>query len=252
MSKLLERSDRLRFVILESPYDSWNHPLAETIYGRMVTLKLQGYGREFPYGVMAVDSTDMISDHLLVCEETDDGLRPLVGNKSIILNKCERFHMPFAGLSIPEEAKAHEHILVMNEIIRNAKETGRDIRYAASWTMAPRERGQGEWTDLLRELFTAIYTSYYLEIPKVGITAGATIRFKVDAYVKWLGHVALHRDGRELPPIKVPHLNDEPVLWTHLESFNLEPRRVAKKWQKLWNNHVRISAPVAQAQKKAA
>lgn len=255
MSKHLERLDRLRFVIMESPYDSWGHPRTEEVFAKMMTLKLRGYGKEYPYGVMAVDTTDMISDHLLVCEETDAGLRALVGNKSVPLSKCEQFHLPWPGLSLLEDAKAHPHDEVMRGIIRDCKETGRDLRYAGSWTMDPAERGQGEWSTILRELFTAIYCSYYMSFPKVGVITGGTVRFKVPDYVKWLGHEGLALNGVELPPLNVTHLAGESVLWTYMTQVGFEPRQVVRKWQKLWDNQLRIpaQAPAIQpAVKRAA
>jgi hypothetical protein len=240
----LKRIDRIRFVILESPYDTWGHPMTESLFSKMVTLKLNGYGREYPYGVMAVDTTDMICDHLLICEETEDGLRPLVGNKSIPLSKCEQFHLPFPGLSLLEEAGAKDHVVSMQKLIAHTKAHGGDLRYAGGWTMDPNERGQGEWSKQLRELFTAIYISYYLSIPKVGVITGATMRFKIETYTKWLGHEPLHLDGKELDPINVVHLAGEKVLWTYMNRIGLEPRIVAKKWAKLWHDrlHIKVEA----------
>ena len=239
---MLERLKNMRFVIIESPYDSWNHPLMEQVFARMIGMKLRGYGKEYPYGVMALDTTDFISEHLLICEETSEGLIPIVGNKSVPLSKCDFHHVPFPGLSCLEEAKAHEHAKVMNQIMDRCRKDGVDLRYAGSWTMEAKERGNREWSLALRDLFTAIYTFYYQSLPNCEVITGGTCRFKVDSYVKWLGHEALTLNGKELDPINVFHLAGEKVLWTHLKKFTPEAEAVAGLYQHLWENHVRIKA----------
>lgn len=237
---MLHRVANIRFVVIESPYDSWDHPLMEKMFSRMVGMKLRGYGKEYPYGVMAVDTTDFFSEHLLVCEETPDGLIPILGNKSVALGKCDFHHVPWPGLTCLEEAKATDHVRAMNAIMERTRARNIDLRYAGSWTMEAKERGNKEWSAVLRDLFTAIYVSYYESVPPVEVITGGTCRFKVDNYVKWLGHEALSFNGRELDPINVFHLAGERVLWTHLREFSPEARQVAKLYAHLWKNHVHI------------
>lgn len=252
---MMDRVNRLRLVVMESPYDSWDHPLTEPLFAKMVGLKLKGYGRVFPYGVLAADTTDLISDHLLVCEETETGLRPLFGNKSVPLKKCELHHLPFSGISVVEEAGASEHVEVMRQIILDAKQTDADLRYAGSMTIDPSETGNKEWSTILRELFTTIYVRFYQSLPKAEVIAGATLRFKIEAYTKWLGHQQLEKDGKVLPPIRIAHLANEPVVWTHLREFSPEAQAIAKKWEKMWDNRIHIPATLQQqmgSEKKSA
>jgi hypothetical protein len=251
---MMNRLERLRLVVMESPYDCWDNPLVEPLYAKMVGLKLRGYGRVFPYGVLAADTTDLISDHLLLCEETPQGLVPLFGNKSVPLNKCEIHHLPFPGISVPEESGAHEHVEAVKHIIANAKKLGHDLRYAGSMTIDPKESGNKEWSKILRELFTTIYFNYYQSLKNAEILAGATIRFKVDSYTDWLGHKRLELNGKTLGPVHVAHLANEPVVWTHLTEFSFEARRTAKKWESMWLNRIHIPATSSQSKnlKKAA
>jgi hypothetical protein len=247
------RIERLRLVVMESPYDCWDNPLVEPLFAKMVGLKLRGYGRVFPYGVLAADTTDLISDHLLLCEETPQGLVPLFGNKSVPLNKCEFHHLPFPGLSVPEESGFQEQAQAVRKIIKAAKDSGADLRYAGSMTIDPKESGNKEWSKTLRDLFTTVYFHYYQSFKRAEILAGLTLRFKIDDYGKWLGHKPLEWNGKVLGPVNVLHLANEAVLWTHLTEFSLEARRTAKKWQSMWDNRIHIPATLHKnINKKAA
>jgi hypothetical protein len=243
-------------VVLESPYDSWADAHTELIFARMVGLKIRGYGREYPYGTLAVDTTDMISDHLLICEETSEGLRPLFGSKSVPLKKCLAHHLRFPGLSVPEDANAHQQAASVKRIIERALASHVDLRYIGSMTMDPSERGDKEWSLYMRDLFTAMYTSFHLELPtRFETLAGGTIRFKIDQYVKSLGHKSLVNErGEELGPISVTHLASEPVLWTHLTEFSWDARRVAQTYKHLWEArlHIKADRTVFEKLKRAA
>lgn len=236
------RIERLRLVVMESPYDSWNHPLTEPLFGKMVGLKIKGYGRVYPYGVLAVDTTDLISDHLLICEETESGLSPLFGNKSVPLTKCELHNLPFSGLSVVEESNAPLHVQAMKRIIADSKKNGVDLRYAGSMTIHPDETGNKEWSLTLRELFTTLYVRFYQSLQKAEVITGATLRFKVQNYTGWLGHQLIEHNGAPLGAVQVAHLAKEEVLWTHLKAFTPEAQMTAQKWDHLWQNRIHIEA----------
>lgn len=250
---MLERVRKLKFVVLESPYDTWSHPLTEKIFSRLMGLKLKGYGCEYPYGVLPVDTTDFIADHLIICEEEDGELQPIVSIKSVSLAQCRQHGLVFPALVLMRQAGATVHAETIEQIIQTADNHDLDLRYVGSWTIDPDHRGDKEWGDVLRELFTTIYVSFHHD-RKSQTIAGGTLRFKVDKYIQWLGHQPLSRDGKALPTVRVQHLAGEENLFTHLQSFTFESRSVAKKWQALWNDRIVIPRdPVQiQARKKAA
>jgi hypothetical protein len=253
------RIERLRLVLMESPYDSWNHPLTESLFGKTIGLKLKGYGRAYPYGVLAADTTDLISDHLLVCDETDQGLKPLFGLKSVPLDRCEFHRLAFPGLSVVEASDAPLHCRAVNKIIWDAKANNVDLRYAGSMTIHPDETGDKDWSRTLRELFTTMYVNYHLSLPRrVETLAGGTLRFKVEQYIHSLGHRPIELNGEVLGPVQIAHLAREKVQWTHLKEFSLEARQIARKWKEKWENRIHIEAHRAleqipsQIQRKAA
>lgn len=249
---MANEAGNLKFVILESPYDTWGHPETERLFARMCGLKLRGYGNEYPYGVLATDTTDMISHHLLICEETDDGLIPIFGNKSVPLSKCDAHLVSFPALSLFEQARAPEHAEAMRGLMSEAREKGRDLRYAGSWTVEPRVRTSKERAKELKEMFTALYIAYHLEVPKLQLLTGATVRFKVPELVKTLGHHAMRSGSKELGPVNVHHLAGELVLMTLLTEFTFEARQLAKKWEPMWKSHLRIAMGHVDSVKKAA
>lgn len=241
---LIDRAKRLQLIVLESPYDTWNHPLTQALFLPMIELKLKGYGRAYPYGVLAADTTDFIADHLLVCEETDQGYVPIFGNKSIPAEKCEMHYVAFPGLSLLEDSGAMRQAAVMRKIMENAKQNNVDLRYAGSMTIHPKEVGNKEWQAIMRELFTTIYVKYYRNLGReFEIITGATVRFKVPEWVKKVGHVPFEENGEVLPAVQLHHLAGEDVIWTTLKEFTFEARRIADKWESLWNNRIHVAAP---------
>lgn len=248
---MLERVSKLKFVVLGSPYDTWSNPLTEKLFARLVGLKLAGYGHEYPYGVLPLDTTDFVADHLIICDEDEQGLKPIVSIKSTSLAQCRAHKLPFPALTLMQLVKKNEHANVIEQIMAQSEKNGTDLRYVGSWTIDPNERGNKEWGDVLRELFTAIYVSFHLE-NKSQTIAGGTLRFKVDKYIQWLGHEPLLMDGHQLSTVPVFHLNGEENLFTHLKSFSFESRSIAKKWQKLWDERIVIPRDTSRIVRKLA
>lgn len=248
---MIERVNKLKFVILGSPYDTWKHPLTEKLFARLMGLKLSGYGHEYPYGVLPVDTTDFIADHLIICEEDDLGLKPICSIKSTSLEQCKIHNVTFPALALMRQAEAFEHAYAIEKIMNKATSEKADLRYVGSWTIDPEQRGNKEWGDIMRELFSAMFVSYHLE-SKSQTIAGGTLRFKIDKYVQWLGHQPLSMNGQPLSTVRVQHLAGEENLFTHLTSFTFEARSVAKKWQTLWDERIVIPRDQTRRNIKAA
>jgi hypothetical protein len=98
------KDKQLRVVVLESPYDTWELPQVEKIFSDMIGIKLRGYGRQYPYGVLPVDGADLISTHLLLCDK--DSLQPIMGIRWTSLNKCRAHYITFPALSLVQQAGA--------------------------------------------------------------------------------------------------------------------------------------------------
>ena len=59
--------NKIKIVVMECPYDTWDINPTQELFGKMVSLKLAGYRARHPYGVMPVEAYDYIGIHQLVC-----------------------------------------------------------------------------------------------------------------------------------------------------------------------------------------
>ncbi|MGZ5279528.1 MAG: hypothetical protein ACXWC9_06280, partial [Pseudobdellovibrionaceae bacterium] len=108
MSNII-RSQNLRFVVLKSPFQIWTQLENDTfkdLFHDMVRLKLQGYGLEYPRGVLPVDTSDFIATHLLVCKEEGSRLRPIMGFKTTSFADCEHHQIAFPALGLVQAAES--------------------------------------------------------------------------------------------------------------------------------------------------
>lgn len=236
-----ECMENLKIVVLESPYDTWNDPITGNLLKDLIGFKLRGYGRLYPYGIMPVDGTDLISTHLLTCRLRADGsLCPIMGVRFTSLKKCRLHYTNFPGMSLVQQANSPEHIEALEKIISEVDTRNADLFYEGSFTIDPMERETKERSIFFRELLTLMYVSYQKETNYSELMGGGTIRFKMEKWLASLGHTPFTKNNIELGPIKVKHLAGEQVLVMHLKEFSFEALRITKKWQHLWDDRLVI------------
>ncbi len=237
--------DELQIVVLESPCDTWDQPQVPDLYRDMITLKLKGYGCEYPYGVLAVDGSDLISTHLLLCKKNrEEGrLRPVMGIRWTSHVKARVHYLKFPGMALLEQAQAYEHVEALRDVMRSADARGVELFYLGSLTIDPEERTNKAQSRMYRELLTTMLVNYHRQIPGCELMAGGTMRFKIDDYMRGIGYRPLQLKDRELGSIHVHHLAGEEVLPMHLRQFSFEARQTAEKWDELWQNRIWIESP---------
>ena len=228
----------LKIALLENLYDIWGDREAENLFRDVIGLKLRGYGKEYPYGVLPVDGNDLISTHMLVCELENGALKPMMGIRWTSLKKCQLHYTTWPGLSLVQQAGAPEHLAAMEKLIASANERKVDIFYSGALTIEPVNRGNKQRSLALREILTGMYVGYQREHRFSELLAGGTVRFKIHDWLASLGHKPLALDGRDLGPINVRHLAGETVQVMHMSEFSFEARRIAKKWEQLWNERI--------------
>lgn len=233
--------EKIKIVILESPYDTWSNPQVGEMLIKLIGVKLRGYGHEYPYGVMPVDGADLISTHLAACRvENDESLSPLMAIRWTSMKKCRLHYTGFPGMSLLQQAGATEHIKALEDVIRSADERDTDLIYSGSLSIDPSQRGSKERSLFFRELLTMMYVNYQKQIGFAELMAGGTCRFKIERWLESIGHSPLSLKNETLPPIEVRHLAQEKVQVMHLQEFSFEALRIAQKWQHLWEERLVI------------
>lgn len=124
--------EKLKIVILESPFDNWSNPFVGEFLKDLIGLKLRGYGHEYAYGVLPVDGADLFSTHLALCREEDNRkLKPLMAMRWTSLKKSRQHHMNFPGMSLLFQAGATEHMRSLEKIITDVDARNSDLFYTA-------------------------------------------------------------------------------------------------------------------------
>jgi hypothetical protein len=235
-----------RLVVMRSAYEAWDEPGMPEFFHEMVRLKRLGYGRNYPVGVLPVDTTDMIAHHVLLLDEGRDGRpRALMGYKSTNLSACDAYNLTFPGMSLVRSAGADLHARAMERIVRRCRTEGRDLAYLGSWTVDP-EVESPALKQALREIFLSTYCLLYETQGVSEVVIGGTLRFRTEHVFRRLGHQPLAWRRKALPTIRVAHLMGEEVQVMHARRFNEELRPVVERWRYLWEAR-RIIEPSASA-----
>ncbi|AGH94554.1 hypothetical protein [Pseudobdellovibrio exovorus] len=235
-------NEKLKIVVVESPYDTWEDPRVGGFLKDFIGVKLRGYGHEYPYGVMPVDGSDMISTHIALCRvEADESLVPIMAMRWTSLKKARQHFMNFPGMSLLQQAGAPLHQKALAEIIEEVDRQNKDIVYTASLSIEPSERTSKERSLFLREILTMMFVSQQKAMGFPELFAGGTCRFKIEKWLDNCGWKPLQTENEEnLGPIHIHHLAGELVQVMHLQEFSFWALEISRKWQHLWNERLLI------------
>lgn len=205
------QKEQLRFVILESPYRHWEDPDARDFFGKVVSLKLKGYQHEYRAGVLPLDTTDFVCDHLAICAENSEGLTPLLAFKSMSLTACELHRLDFPLVNLTRMSHVPDHEAAVASILKSCASRRERVLYYSSLTIDPRYRRDPAASALLHDAFAALHALEFQDAGPGHAMILAVLKFKVPRIFTPLGYAPLSLAGRELPPFPLRSLQEEPV-----------------------------------------
>jgi hypothetical protein len=238
----------LRFVVLDNVFKNLESTEVRDLFGQVILLKKRGYEAEYKPGVLPVDTTDMITSHLMVCRDTKEGLIPIMAYRSTEEARCLEYNLPFSALALMRACKAPDHEKALSLFLEQSKFAGVPVAYDSSLTMDPEARKDPELKKLLQELFIATHVHFHLNMGAPRVIAGGVVRFKMERYYELWGYRALNLNGKTLPDLKVPFVHDEVTRFFTLTKFSDETIKIADKYQSIFDNRIVIGEP----KKKAA
>ncbi len=252
----MTESKNFEIAIVRHASDNWDNPEVQRLFAQIVQLKIQGYHCEYPEGVLPVDTTDFICDHIVICQrDTPFQLRPVLAFKSTNLESCRRHRISFPGITLAEQAGAKPHAETLRAIVAACERLHQNIAYVGSWTISPDVRKNRDLVLQIKEIMKVIFYFYHSELRIDKIVAGATQRFKTGDFIKFWGfEPLLDSQNAVLEPIRVKHLFDELVQLQYLQKFTDESRNFAVAHSHIWHNRTEYSLlpDSRQASKKAA
>jgi hypothetical protein len=231
---------KFRIVVLDSPYDSLNSSEAQKFFSHFVDLKLRGYGCEYPYGIMPVDTTDFLATHLGVFMEKGNEIVPVAAFKTISERKCKIHGVPFSGLQVPGSSGAHDTVKAVEHIVERSRSMGSFLTYEGSWTFDPAVRKDPQLAAEIYRICTCMHVNQHLRYGKMDSLCCGLLRFKTDRIMKGLGYDVLTWQGREVQPFAQASLKGEMVLMHHATEFSNRALRTAEQYRDYWDNRIEI------------
>ena len=231
-----------RVVTLDSPYETWHSLRTRTLFADLVDMKLRGYQDKYFPGVLPLDATDFVGTHHLICEESPRGFRPLMGFRSMTVERAAYHRLTFPALALAQACGSKDHLLAVEKIVKTAGAHGRRLSYESSWTMLPSVSRDPAVADELHKILRAIKL-LHLEADLIDESLmGAALRFKVPSLFTKLGYQPVTLEGSDLPSVGVPFMGNEQILLLHLQRFSPCAMSFADQYRELWNHRVLISS----------
>ena len=231
-----------QIVALTYPYKTWFTQPTQALFNEILSLKLKGYGAEYPFGVLPIDTTDFIASHYMVGFQSKKNFRPLMAFKTTPLRRCEQHQLSFPGLNLVQQAQAPEHIAQVQKIMERVLWQKKELAYLASWTVDPIVRKDKEMAQKLRDIFKGLFVHCHRELNVEEVLIGGTLRFKTERIFSELGCQPLTDQFQmELSPIQVKHLFAEKVMVMHLQKFSENAEHSARNCADLWEKRISYS-----------
>ena len=246
------RGGKLQIVVINAPYDTLDNPLTQELLGKLVALKIAGYQKEYPYGVLPVDTGDFVGTHLIVCEELEGKFTVLMGYKSISIERCETHHLKFPIFHLLESEPLENYRQAVRDVLSEAVSKNESVAYNASWTISPEVSRDTVLRKICVDLTVAMMYFYYTEYKIRHIVAAAIRRFKVDRLKLFIGYNYLKLGETVLPPVMLPTFFNEVASVMHLTEFTPEAIELSMSYLGLWENRITLERLNSQPQQKAA
>jgi hypothetical protein len=238
----------IRIVSLECPYDNWDNAQLTELFNKMVALKLNGYRKEYPYGVLPVDTSDFLSTHYLICNAKGETLTPLMGFKTVSLTRCHLHNVAFPLVSILKTSGATKHEELVTKQLEWCQRGGGDASYAGSWTIDPETRKNRPLVALLRELTITMLVEHYRQHPAARKYICGSVRFKTDKFLQSLGYSPLEREGEPLSTFEQASLMGDTALALHCSSYTDAANETAYKYRDQWNSRLALGRELRTAE----
>lgn len=242
--------------IFETPYDYFEDNLfARQLLCDSWAMKLRGYKKYFPYGVLPIDHLDFIATNI-VCAKKDqssDSYIPLMGVKNLTLEKCNQFNLEFPifkHLFCGETEKYAEHIKAIENW--SLQYEPKDISYSMGFTIEPTLKKDDK--KILTELGWAIFYLFYNDYNISNVIHGVSKTFKLAEKSKDIGFEYLNNVHGRLPSVTTKTYNDveSEVMTLNLNNLNDEFIIQTQIFENLWNNRMVITKESEEKIKKSA
>lgn len=246
---------KYKFVVLKAPYELMDHEIVQRIFPKVVQLKTTGYRQEYQKEILPLDSSDFVATHLLMCEQTLHGPRPVLGMKSVSLKKCDdhRITFPMLGMVESSDGNPGPRDAVQSILGRyRANSASEKIAYNGSFTILPKLREDKALMKYLWEVSFSLMTNYYLDEGIEHVLAVCSKKFKVNKKKEENGwNYIQHGDG-VLSEYLCRALFDAPFVPMELKTSNELCHQSALRFKEMWLSRIVLDLETLEEKKVAA
>ncbi len=236
---------KLKHVLLECPYDTWNNKVLQKYFIEAISLKLSGYLKEYRYGVLPFDTSDFVAVHHLICRDDRFTLTPLMSLKTITLARCNIHDLTFPLLgalrTIPSVAESH--LKVVQDIVNSFDKKPHALAYGGGLTILPEARQDRALVSELWDHLIAAWLNYDIEAGVTESVGFSAVRFKMTRSFGRLGYQNIDFDGKALPPVSMPTLmNGHEAHVIHRKEISQEGWELAERFKAWYKTGLQIKA----------
>lgn len=152
----------LKIVLLRSPYYTMSESgLSKDIFSEMLSVRLNGFRSYYGCDVMPVHTVDFISDHVVICDESDGEYKSLASFKYVAIDVCEKFNViPPLYTVLEDPVNSEVDCDAFNNYINNW--SANKSAYYGSFVVNPENKDR-ESKKLVRKLITTSVVMSILE-----------------------------------------------------------------------------------------
>lgn len=254
MEQLIRKN--FRFVVIRSPHELMENELTRDLFPKLVQLKVEGYRKEYGNHVLPFDSSDFIASHLLLCEIQNDGsYTPVLGFKSVTLEKCDDYRIPFPILGMLESNQPNDSykktILDTINSYRSAN-TQSQLAYNGSFTILPRLRENKILMKYLWEITSSLLVNYYIEYKIPHVIALCATKFHIHLKKEELGWNFIKSGSGILEPYPCKSLFDAMLIPMEFSNLSQKGIDAAARFHDMWMNRITLDLENMTKIKKAA
>lgn len=233
--------DKYQVVVLKSPYDFVGERSAEEVFMDICRLKITGYSKEYPEGVLPLDSSDFIATHVALCEKTWHGLQPIMGFKAVSLSKCDyhRVNFPIFGMmKSAEDTSRHTEYFEKLVARYRAKGMAEKLAYNGSFTVHPDKRSDKEFMEDMWDLVFCLISAHYITEEIEHVVAVCATKFRVDQKKTTRGWDYITHQDQQLGKYHATSLYEAELI--PMEMMDIKKRCTVemRRFPELWENRM--------------
>jgi len=244
--KIIERDYKV--VIIRSIYDTIKNDVVRDIIPKLIEFKIDGYSKEYPKNVLPFDASDFVATHLLLCKiNPDSSLDPVLGFKSVTLEKCDDHKFEFPMLSLFNNDKsAIETRNKLESLIAHHRSNGTSsqLAYNCSFTIKPSLRQNKELMKYLWDITFSLLTNYYIEYNINNILALCATKFNIHKKKEQLGWEYLKSEQNKnfIKPFATPSFYNAEVVPMILKDPLTSSLESSLKFKNMWDSKLVFEA----------